>query len=57
MGHQQAEGWSRREFLRGVTLAGTAGVLGLHAGPEAAESPPETTKIRLIQIPGICVAP
>jgi len=47
----------RREFLGGLTLIGTAGVLGLHAGSEAAEAPPETTKIRLIQVPGICVAP
>jgi NMT1/THI5 like len=48
---------SRREFLGGLTLMGTAGVLGLHTRPEAAEAPPETTKIRLIQVPGICVAP
>src|SRR5262245_26375720 len=54
---QRARRMSRREFLGGLTLMGTAGVLGLHAGLEAAESPPETTKIRLIQVPGICVAP
>lgn len=57
MNTQRARRVSRREFLGGLTLMGTAGVLGLHAGPVAAESPPETTKIRLLQIPGICVAP
>jgi putative ABC transport system substrate-binding protein len=31
---ENREGWSRREFLRAATLAGTAGFLGL--GPEAA---------------------
>ena len=54
---QRTRRMSRREFLGGLTLLGTAGVLGLHSGPEAAEAPPETTKIRLIQVPGICVAP
>jgi hypothetical protein len=29
MRHQRAEYWSRREFLGGLTLAGTAGFLGL----------------------------
>jgi NitT/TauT family transport system substrate-binding protein len=51
-----AEGWSRREFL-GLTLAGTAGLLGLRPEPVAAE-PPETTMLRLVQIPTrICEAP
>ncbi len=48
---------SRREFLGGLTLAGTAGLLGLSPETVAAEPPPETTKIRLVQIAGICVAP
>jgi NitT/TauT family transport system substrate-binding protein len=43
----QAEGWTRRRFLGGVTLAGTAGLLSLHAQPVAAEPPPETTSVRL----------
>jgi NitT/TauT family transport system substrate-binding protein len=38
-------------------VAGTAGLLSLHARPVAAEPPPETTRIRLVQIPGICQAP
>jgi NitT/TauT family transport system substrate-binding protein len=49
--------WSRREFLRGLTLAGTAGLLGLQARRVAAEPPPETTRIRLVRIPSICQAP
>jgi hypothetical protein len=49
--------WSRREFLRGLTLAGTVGLLGLYPRLVAAEPPPETTKIRLVQISGICIAP
>ena len=36
---------------------GTAGLPGLHAKRVAAEPPPETTRIRLVQIPGICQAP
>jgi NitT/TauT family transport system substrate-binding protein len=53
----RAERWSRREFLGGLTLAGTAGLLGLCPEPVGAEPPPETTKIRLVQITGICIAP
>src|SRR2546425_12992615 len=53
---------NHRTFLRGAALAGAAlaGAAGLveprpdHA---LAEPPPETTKIRLTQIEGICVAP
>jgi NitT/TauT family transport system substrate-binding protein len=54
---QHAAGWSRRQFLGGVTLAGTAGLLSLRPMPVAAEPPPETTRIRLTHISGICVAP
>jgi NitT/TauT family transport system substrate-binding protein len=53
---RRVEGWSRREFL-GMTLAGTAGFLGLRPEARAAEPPPETTRIRLVQAPSICVAP
>jgi len=54
---QYAKRFSRRGFLSGLTLAGAAGLLGLHAGPVAAEPPPETTRIRLGRVPAICVAP
>jgi NitT/TauT family transport system substrate-binding protein len=48
---------SRRQFLGGFTLLGAAGLLGLRSKPTAAEPPPETTRIRLVQIPSICQAP
>ena len=48
---------SRRRFLAGVTLAGTAGLLGLPTRRVAAEPPPETTRLRLHKTPGICTAP
>jgi NitT/TauT family transport system substrate-binding protein len=57
MSAQQAEGWTRRRFLGGLTLTGTAGLLSLHARPVAAEPPPETTRIRLVRTPSICQAP
>jgi NitT/TauT family transport system substrate-binding protein len=57
MSAQHAEGWTRRRFLGGLTLAGTAGLLGLHPRPVAAEPPPETTRLRVLQAPGLCEAP
>jgi hypothetical protein len=54
---QYTRGFSRRRFLGGVTLAGTAGLLGVHPRPVAAEPPPETTTLRLVKIPSICQAP
>jgi NitT/TauT family transport system substrate-binding protein len=57
MDKRHAEGWSRREFLE-LTLAGTAGLLGLRPESLAAEPPPETTALRLVQTPGdLCMAP
>jgi NitT/TauT family transport system substrate-binding protein len=57
MSAQNARPFSRRRFLRGITLAGTAGLLGVHPRPVAAEPPPETTRIRLVRVPSICQAP
>jgi NitT/TauT family transport system substrate-binding protein len=57
MSAPQAAGWTRRAFLRGLTLAGTAGLLSLHARPVAAEPPPETTTLRLARTTSICQAP
>src|SRR5919197_2696129 len=57
MGNHRAGRWSRREFLGRLTLAGTAGVLGLRPRLVAAEPPPETTRIRLHKMAGICIAP
>jgi NitT/TauT family transport system substrate-binding protein len=47
---------SRRTFLRGVALGGTVGLLGLQPRPGAAEPPLETKKIRIAQVPAICLA-
>jgi NitT/TauT family transport system substrate-binding protein len=47
---------SRRRFLA-TSLAAATGVVGLRTQPAYADPPPETTKIRLSQIAGICVAP
>jgi len=57
MDGQDAAGWSRRDFLGGLTVAGTAGFLGLHPGLAAAEPPPETRKLRLAKSGSICLAP
>src|SRR5215475_9639389 len=54
---QHARQLSRRRFLRGVTLTGTAGLLGLSARRVDAEPPPETTRIRLTKLPSTCRAP
>jgi NitT/TauT family transport system substrate-binding protein len=54
---QHARRFSRRRFLRGVTLAGTAGFLGAHPRAVTAEPPPETTTLRLVHSPAICIAP
>jgi NitT/TauT family transport system substrate-binding protein len=51
------DGWTRRRFLGGLTLAGTAGLLGLKPRPVAAEPPPETTRLRVKQDPALCEAP
>lgn len=61
--------WSRREFVAGAALAGTAALVGLRLPgltgyphlvgqtATAAEAPPETTTIRITQSPVICIAP
>jgi NitT/TauT family transport system substrate-binding protein len=51
------DGWTRRRFLGGLTLAGTAGLLGLYPRPGAAEPPPETTRLRLVAVYNSCFAP
>ena len=57
MHSQHARRFSRRRLLGGVTLAWMAGLLGVRPRPVAAEPPPETTRLRLGRILGICVAP
>ena len=51
------ESWSRREFVSGLTVAGTASLAGMRPAPASAEPPPETRRIRLVKIPSICRAP
>ena len=55
--HTRTQPFSRRRFLGGLTLGGTAGLLGVYPRPVAAEPPPETTRIRLIQFLSPCGAP
>ena len=57
MQSQHARKCSRRTFLGGLTLAGTAGLFGLRAKSVTAEPPPETTRLRLHQFPAVCYAP
>jgi len=47
---------TRRTFLRGIAATTAVTTLG-RPRPAGAEPPPETTKLRLAQISGICVAP
>src|SRR5262249_38610328 len=54
---QHIDGWTRRRFIGGLTVAGTAGLLGLHPRPVGAEPPPETTTLRLLQGRRICTSP
>jgi NitT/TauT family transport system substrate-binding protein len=54
---QYARPFSRRRFLGGMTLVGTAGLLGWHPRSTAAEPPPETTRLRLTKLPSTCRAP
>jgi NitT/TauT family transport system substrate-binding protein len=54
---------SRREFVNRVTLAGTAGLLGIRSEPIAAELRPETTRLRIVdnsiagRLRATCIAP
>ena len=49
---------SRREFLSGVALAGTAGLVGIRPEAAAAAPPPETRKFRpVVRIGSVCAAP
>jgi NitT/TauT family transport system substrate-binding protein len=53
-----AHHWQRRDFVKRVAaLAGAAGLCACETRSGAGEPPPEVTKIRVVKIPGICVAP
>jgi NitT/TauT family transport system substrate-binding protein len=50
--------YTRREFVSGLTLAGTGGLLGVPAKTAAAEPPPETTRFRpVLRTGSVCNAP
>jgi NitT/TauT family transport system substrate-binding protein len=57
MSSQHARPLSRRRFLGRLTLAGTAGLLGVPVERVGAEPPPETTALRLARTTSICQAP
>ena len=46
----------RRDFVRGLTIATAAGAAGWATRADA-EPPPETTRIRIGQVPSVCVSP
>lgn len=50
------DGFSRRRFLANTSALGAASLLA-RSRMAAAEPPPETTKIRLVKVPAICLAP
>lgn len=49
--------WTRRDFVNRLAVTTAAGVAGLRVEAARAEPPPETTRIRLVKIPGLCLAP
>lgn len=57
MNDRREENWSRRKFVGGLTLGGTAGLLGLQAKLVAAQPPPETTRITVDWSGSTCQAP
>jgi NitT/TauT family transport system substrate-binding protein len=56
MKSSRINGSSRRVFLTRVSAVGTASLLGIPL-IAAAEPPPETTKIRIVHDPALCLAP
>jgi NitT/TauT family transport system substrate-binding protein len=57
MNQQRFHYWTRRRFLGAAALAGAATFLRSPSTGSAAESPPETTRIRIPQIPSTCRSP
>ena len=49
--------WRRREFVGGLVLGGTASFLRAGVDVAAADSPTETTKLRVLRTPSLCEAP
>src|SRR5262245_16599746 len=58
MNNRRDKSWTRRQFLGTAALAGTEALLGFQCELLAAESPPETTTIKLIhRTDALCLAP
>jgi NitT/TauT family transport system substrate-binding protein len=57
MNRQRPQPGSRREFLSTLAGAAAAGLVGLPPRPAGAEPPPETTKITMVRLKGICLSP
>ena len=57
MSNHHNDRWSRREFLAKLGLAGSVALLGRQSEVFAAEPPPETKTIKLVQGPALCMAP
>lgn len=51
------DNWGRRGFIEALALTGTASLFGFGLESVSAEPPPETTRIRLVRSPAICIAP
>ena len=48
---------NRRDFIRGMSVAGATALVGLRPDLAAAEPPPETQRIQLGSSPSLCFAP
>ena len=57
MSNQHNSRWSRREFLANLGIVGSAVLLGFPSVSAAAESPPETKRLRIPQLPSTCRSP
>jgi NitT/TauT family transport system substrate-binding protein len=54
MSNPRSDHWSRRKFLGAAAIAGTGALFGGRDGTLAAQPPPETNKIRVIENSEIC---
>ena len=57
MSNQHNDRWSRREFLANLGIVGSAALLGFPSVSASAESPPETKRLRIPQLPSTCRSP
>jgi NitT/TauT family transport system substrate-binding protein len=49
--------WERRDFVKGVAALGGAAGLSGYMRSATAEPPPETTTLRILEVPISCLAP